>query len=73
MCWANNPGPGTYDFEKAGQKQYNASGKNTVFESKVANCKDAEVRAPYPGPGAYRTTHSIENCANEHLKQNSDG
>jgi len=25
-CWAQNPGPGVYDFDKMGQKQFNSSG-----------------------------------------------
>lgn len=24
--WANNPGPGVYDWDKLGQQTYNASG-----------------------------------------------
>ncbi len=44
MCWANNPGPGFYDFEKLGQKQFNASGENKIFQSKVPNCKDAKIK-----------------------------
>lgn len=31
MCWASNPGPGVYDYEKAGSKLFNAGGENTVF------------------------------------------
>ena len=31
MCWASNPGPGVYDYEKPGAKLFNAGGENTVF------------------------------------------
>jgi hypothetical protein len=71
--WANNPGPGVYDFEKLGQKQFNSSGENKVFQSKVPNCKDAAIKSPNPGPGSYKTTVSIQNTAQEHQKQNTDG
>jgi len=60
MCWANNPGPGVYDFQKLGQKQFNATGESTIFQSKVPNCKDSKVKAPFPGPGSYKTVKSIE-------------
>jgi hypothetical protein len=60
MCWAQNPGPGVYDFEKAGQKQFNSTGQNKVFQSKVPNCKDKKEGTLAPGPGAYKTVVSIE-------------
>lgn len=31
MCWAKNPGPGVYDFDKQGQKLFNSNGQNKVF------------------------------------------
>lgn len=71
--WASNPGPGVYDCDKLGQKNFNSSGENRVFQSKVPNCKDVTLKAPYPGPGTYKTTFSIENTAQEHQKQNTDG
>lgn len=42
----DNPGPGTYDENEnlaIKKKQFNAEGKNSVFLSKVPNCKDARV------------------------------
>ena len=42
MCWASNPGPGVYDYEKPSAKQFNANGENTVFQSKVPNCQKPE-------------------------------
>ena len=59
MTWASNPGPGVYDYEKLGQKQFNSSGENTVFQSKVPNCKSAGMKSRAPGPGAYKETISI--------------
>jgi hypothetical protein len=73
MTWANNPGPGVYDFDKLGQKQFNSSGENTVFQSKVPNCKDAKNKSLAPGPGTYKTVVSIEKTANDHLRSTSDG
>jgi len=45
----DNPGPGTYDENETQQvrkKQFNAEGKNSIFLSKVPNCKDAVVVKP---------------------------
>ena len=56
-----NPGPGTYDENEINavkNKQFNAEGKNSIFLSKVPNCKDAIVVKPrqdFPGPGTYKT------------------
>jgi len=44
-----NPGPGTYDENEAvavKKKQFNAEGKNSIFLSKVPNCKEARVVKP---------------------------
>ena len=55
-----NPGPGTYDENETHavkNKQFNAEGKNSIFLSKVPNCKDAIVVKPrqdFPGPGTYK-------------------
>jgi len=46
---------------------------NTVFQSKVPNCKEKPIKNINPGPGNYQTTISIERTANEHLKQSADG
>ena len=73
MCWASNPGPGVYDYEKAGAKLFNAGGENTVFQSKVPNRKDAKVKSLAPGPGTYKTVVSIEKTSNDHLRSTSDG
>jgi hypothetical protein len=55
-----NPGPGVYDFEKQGAKNFNSNGNYSVFQSKVPNCKDAKIKNDKPGPGAYKTVMSIE-------------
>jgi hypothetical protein len=31
QCWAKNPGPGVYDFDKPKSKNFNASGENKIF------------------------------------------
>lgn len=44
-----NPGPGTYDENEANaikKKQFNAEGKNSIFLSKVPNCKDSITVKP---------------------------
>ena len=44
-----NPGPGTYDENEVHavkNKQFNAEGKNSIFLSKVPNCKDSIVVKP---------------------------
>ena len=57
----DNPGPGTYDeseTQAVRKKQFNAEGKNSIFLSKVPNCKDAVIVKPrqdFPGPGTYKT------------------
>lgn len=54
-----NPGPGTYDETEIAtvkKKQFNAEGKNSIFLSKVPNCKDSIIVRPrqdFPGPGSY--------------------
>lgn len=73
MCWASNPGPGVYDYEKTGAKQFNANGENTVFQSKVPNCQKPEKVKQAPGPGTYKTVVSIEKTANDQLRSTSDG
>lgn len=55
-----NPGPGFYDFEKQGAKNFNSNGNYSIFQSKVPNCKDAKIRNDKPGPGTYTTVISIE-------------
>lgn len=73
MCWASNPGPGVYDYEKPGTKQFNANGENTVFQSKVPNCQKPTKVKQAPGPGTYKTVVSIEKTANDQLRSTSDG
>ena len=44
-----NPGPGAYDENESNavrKKQFNAEGKNSIFLSKVPNCKDAIILKP---------------------------
>mmetsp|Transcript_9990 Transcript_9990/g.15113 ORF Transcript_9990/g.15113 Transcript_9990/m.15113 type:complete len:199 (+) Transcript_9990:258-854(+) len=65
MCWAKNPGPGVYDFEKPAAKQFNATGESHTFQSKVPNCKDSKVKNIAPGPGNYKTVKSIEKEATD--------
>jgi len=56
-----NPGPGAYDENEihvVKKKQFNAEGKNSIFLSKVPNCKHAvtvKPRQDFPGPGTYKT------------------
>ena len=65
QCWAKNPGPGVYDFEKSKSKNFNASGENKIFQSKVPNCKEMPIKNANPGPGDYETVKSIEKEAKD--------
>ena len=48
------PGPGKYDpAVPVDQKQFNATGNNSIFMSKVPNCKEAKNKNIVPGPGMY--------------------
>lgn len=73
MCWASNPGPGVYDFDKPGHKNFHANGENTVFQSKVPNCKDAKIKSPYPPPGSYKVVKSIEADVKKKITKTSEG
>lgn len=67
------PGPGVYEFEILGQKNFNSSGQYSVFQSRVPNCKDKPIKNIVPGPGAYQTVASIEKSSMENQAQNADG
>jgi len=68
-----HPGPGVYDYEMIDHKQFNSTGQYSIFQSKVPNCKDTKIRNDKPGPGTYKTVHSIEAEAHRHNPQNADG
>lgn len=36
------------------KKNFNSTGKYSVFQSNVPNCKDRKVGNDKPGPGAYK-------------------
>lgn len=50
------PGPGKYDRQDAEKnRNFNAKGEESVFLSRVPNCKDAKIRnVALPGPGQYQ-------------------
>lgn len=59
----DNPGPGAYDENEnlaVTKKQFNAEGKNSIFLSKVPNCKDSRVtKQDFPGPGTYKNPDEV--------------
>ena len=73
FTWPQNPGPGTYDFQKLEGKHFNLSGQNTVFQSKVPNVQGLKDGTPVPGPGTYADPRTIERRANEQIKGAADG
>ena len=50
-----NPGPGSYDGQEVAKTKatFHSQGNNSIFLSKVPNCKDAKIRNDKPGPGHY--------------------
>lgn len=49
-----NPGPGQYeDVNVVAKKAFNSLGTQSIFTSKVPNCKDAKIKNDKPGPGQY--------------------
>ena len=50
----DNPGPDKYEsVDVKAKKNFNSTVKNSIFSSKVPNCKDAKIKNDKPGPGHY--------------------
>ena len=48
------PGPDKYEAVDAkAKKNFNPQGGNSIFSSKVPNCKDEKIKNEKPGPGHY--------------------
>ena len=50
----DNPGPDKYESQNPhAKKTFNPQGGNSIFSSKVPNCKNAKIKNDKPGPGTY--------------------
>jgi hypothetical protein len=53
------------------KKQFNAEGKNSIFLSKVPNCKERAVKQDFPGPGHYKNPDEVPAKANGNAPKES--
>jgi hypothetical protein len=71
------PGPGKYDpLEPANNKQFNSTGNNSIFISKVPNCKEQKIKnSSMPGPGFYDSKmvkHGDPSCIGSKMGASTD-
>jgi hypothetical protein len=55
------------------KKNYNSSGQDCNFLSKVPNAAHSKIKNDKPGPGEYKIVKSIEAATNAHKRSNSEG